>query len=87
VVGRGSGGRQRHGLGSKSAWKNEKDFELKTIEPHLAQKSGGKQIENRSIADLVGNSRLKRLAMTGQRLESSVCPQIDNAWLCGRQTG
>jgi hypothetical protein len=29
--------------------RNAKKIELKTIEPHLAQKSGGKQIENRSI--------------------------------------
>jgi hypothetical protein len=28
--------------------RNAKKIELKTIEPHLAQKSSGKQIENRS---------------------------------------
>jgi hypothetical protein len=46
VVGRGSGGRLRHGLRSRSAWENEKIWSSILIEPHLAKKSGG----NRSIS-------------------------------------
>jgi hypothetical protein len=33
--------------------RNAKKIELKMIEPHLAQKSGGKQIENRSISSII----------------------------------
>jgi hypothetical protein len=54
VVGRGSGGRPCHGLRSRSAWKNEKDFELKTIEPHFRREINRKPVNCRRFMQVAG---------------------------------